>query len=99
MDTQKRLSAQEAQFIKQKEDSVNTVGIMQKDMDRSAGVLVTVESTQSTRPHAGLKMKTSSWLQNVKGILVFTCGHGLCDNAIVGRQGWKIYWQNISHFV
>ena len=46
MDTQKRLSAQEAQFIKQKEDSVNMMSIMQKDMDRSASVLVIVGSTR-----------------------------------------------------
>ena len=86
MDTQKRLSAQEAQFIKQKEDSVNTMAIMQKDMDRSASVS-NCWINKSTRAHAGLKMKTSNLLQNVKGIPVFICGHGLCDNNIVGRQG------------
>ena len=35
MDTQKRLSAQEADFIKQKEDSFSTIASMQKENDRS----------------------------------------------------------------
>ena len=46
VDTQKRLSAQEAHFIKQKEDSTNTIASMQRDMDRSANTLESVRVTE-----------------------------------------------------
>lgn len=55
MDTQKRLSAQEAQFIKQKEDSLNATAVMQKDMDRSAGN--NLKSTGAHILYIGLRMK------------------------------------------
>ena len=85
VDTQKRLSAQEAHFIKEKEDAASTIAGMQQDMDRSAGCIKTLESVRLTEHVQAQRWKCQigCWFWEVGS--VYLCGCRSCDHT----YSWK----------
>ena len=85
VDTQKRLSAQEAHFIKEKEDAASTIAGMQQDMDRSARCINTLESVRLTAHVQAQRWKCQigCWFWEVGS--VHLCGCRSCDHT----YSWK----------